>query len=188
MKSGAEFRIVNPPKAPYWRDPRYQARRFRRNLVVAFCSSICIIACLVPPETSYSEAISLQIARGDKLAWAMFILIGCTVMAAIPTLIRVRRYASSFFCLLVGVSLWVLASTEPKSANHLSAFVFLAIAMLKWAWGLALSLFDGRLLVLACIASIGAGGCLVNFGVGERMMIVSSLGTLNVLLLSDLLE
>ncbi|MBC8064528.1 MAG: hypothetical protein H7Y17_06845 [Chlorobia bacterium] len=188
MDSKVDFQVVNPPRSPYWRDPKYQLRRQRRNLVVALSSIICIVVTLMPPRTSYFEAISLQIARGERLAWAMFILMGCTVMSALPTLIRARRYASGFFCVLVGTGLWALASTDPASMNHLAVFVFLATAILAWIWGLWASLLDGRLLFFAIAATAGAIGCVFSFGVGERMMIVSSLCVLNTLLLSDLLE
>jgi hypothetical protein len=67
-------------------------------------------------------------------------------------------------------------------------FVFLAIAILAWAWGLWASLLDGRLLFFALAASAGAITCVFSFGIGERLMIGSSLGILNTLLLSELLE
>jgi hypothetical protein len=188
MDAQTEFKIVRAPKAPYWRDPKYIQRRQRRNLVVALASLLCGAVCFLPPKHGYSEAISLQIARGEAIAVALFILMGATVLAAVPTLIRAKRIASSGFCLMVAGGLWALASTEPNSTAHLTAFVFLAFFILVWAWGLWATLQDGRLLALSLAATLGAAGCLFSFGIGERMMILSSLAFLNTLLLSDLLE
>jgi hypothetical protein len=188
MDVRADFKVVNPPKPPYWRDPKYLLRRQRRNLVVALCSVICLVIACLPPSTSYFEAISFQIARGDRLAWAMFILMGSTVLVAVPTLIRARRLASGLLCILVALGLWALSATHPESLNHLTVFVCLALAILAWAWGLWASLLDGRLFFFAAAASAGAVTCLFSFGIGERVMIGSSLGVLNTLLLSDLLE
>lgn len=188
MDAGADFKIVNPPKPPYWRDPKYQLRRQRRNFIVAICSAICLVIACLPPGTSYLEAISYQIARGERLAWSMFILMGCTVLAALPTLLRARRFASGLFCALIAIGLWALSATHPESMDHLAVFISLAIAILAWAWGLWASLLDGRLLFFALAATAGAATCIFSFGIGERIMIGSSLGILNTLLLSELLE
>jgi hypothetical protein len=57
-----------------------------------------------------------------------------------------------------------------------------------WMWCLWATLHDTRLLIFACLGTLGGISCLVSFGVGERLMILSSLASLNTLLLSDLLE
>ena len=188
MDAPAEFKVIRAPRAPYWRDPKYLQRRQRRNLIVALSSLLCGAVCFLPPKNGYSEAISLQIARGEAIAVVLFVLMGATVLAAVPTLIRAKRIASSGFCLMVAGGLWALASTDPNSGAHLIAFAFLAFFILTWAWSLWASLQDGRLLALATVASLGAAGCLFSFGIGERIMILSSLAFLNTLLLSDLLE
>jgi hypothetical protein len=187
MDVRADFKVVNPPKPPYWRDPKYKLRR-RRNFIVAICSAICLVIALLPPRTGYLEAISFQIARGERLAWAMFILMGCTVLAALPTLLRARRFASGLLCALVALGLWALAVTHTASLDHLAVFVSLAIAILAWVWGLWASLLDGRLLFFALAATGGGFACIFSFGIGERLLIGSSLGVLNTLLLSELLE
>lgn len=149
---------------------------------------MCGVASVLPPEHGYREPMSLQIARGEKLAWVVFCFAGCAVLAAVPTLVRVGRYFSGVFCGLVVLGLWVLATTNPASKVHLTVFIYLAAAILGWLWALWASLLDGRLLVYASVATLGALGCILSFGVGERVMILSSLAGLNTLLLTDLLD
>jgi hypothetical protein len=183
-----DFRIINAPSPPLWRDPRRLARSNPRNFLVAVISAVCGCAAIIRPRGGYSEPISLQIARGEVHAWVIFALIGLAVLSAVPTLIRVRRLLSALFCLAVVGGLWALASTKPSSTLHLNLFVYLAGAILSWTWALWATLQDARLLAYACMATLGALSCIVSFGIGERLMILSSLATLNTLLLSDLLE
>jgi hypothetical protein len=183
-----DFRIINAPSPPLWRDPRRLAKSNPRNFLVAVISIFCGLAAILPPRRGYGEPISLQIARGEVHAWVIFALIGLAVLCAVPTLIRVRRLVSALFCLAVVGGLWALASTNPGSTLHLNVFVYLAGAILIWTWALWATLQDGRLFAYACMATLGALSCIVSFGIGERLMILSSLATLNTLLLSDLLE
>lgn len=188
MTGADEFRILNPPKPPLWRDPRRLSKATPRNFLVAVISLFTLGVAFVPPQNGYREPLSFQIARGDTAAWVLFLLIGAAVLAALPTLVRTRRYVSGMVCVCVVLGLWTLASTDPRSSLHLTTFVYLAATILAWLWGLWAGLQDVRLLVFACFATVGAVGCFVSFGVGERAMILSSLATLNTLLLSDLLE
>ena len=188
MDLESDFQVINPPKPPFWRDPAYRARRARRNVVVGVVSFLCISVSLLPPKNGFGEPLSFQIARGEALAWTLFVLMGFTVLAAVPTLLRARRFASAAFCLLVVLGLWGLSASDPRSALHLSVFVYLALMILAWAWGLAASLQDTTLSLLAAFASLAAFGCLFSFGIGERLMMFSALGVLNRILLSDLLE
>jgi hypothetical protein len=183
-----DFEILNPPKPPIWRDPKRMARRARRNFVVATVSLLCGFVSLLRPSSGYREPISLQIARGERLAWLIFVLIGCAVFAAVPTLVRARRYGSSLFCLFVVFGLWALASTDPTSNAHLTAFIYLGAALLVWNWGLWAVLRDDWLFVCSCLTSLGGLVCILSFGIGERIMILSALAALNILLLTDLLE
>jgi hypothetical protein len=185
---GDDFRILNPPKPPIWRDPKRMRREASRNFVVAAISVFCAIVSLIPPHGGYREPISFQIARGEPLAWLMFGLIGCAVTAALPTLLRARRFVSAVFCLFVVLGLWSLASSNPRSSLHLSFFIYLAGAILAWTWGLWAALQDSRIFAYAVLATLGAVSCFVSFGIGERLIILSSLATLNTLLLTDLLE
>jgi hypothetical protein len=183
-----DFQILNPPKPPLWRDPTYRARRARRNFVVGVVSVLCATVALLPPKNGFGEPLSFQIARGEAMAWTLFVLMGCTVLAAVPTLLRVRRYASSAFCGLVVLGLWGLSASDPRSSIHLFMFFYLALMILAWAWGLAVSLEDTTLFCLSGFATLAALSCLFSFGIGERLMMFSALGVLNRILLSDLLE
>ena len=59
---------------------------------------------------------------------------------------------------------------------------------IPYAAAVVVSVQDGRILAYACMATLGGMSCILSFGIGERLMILSSLATLNTLLLSDLLE
>ncbi len=188
MARDNDFQILNPPKPPIWRDPAYRARRVRRNVVVGIASILCATVAVLPPKNGIGEPLSFQIARGEAMAWTLFVLMGCTVFAAVPTLLRARRFASSAFCLLVVLGLWGLSASDPRSSIHLFMFFYLALMILAWAWGLAISLEDATLFCLSAFATLAALSCLLSFGIGERLMMFSALGVLNRILLSDLLE
>src|SRR5579862_8911370 len=102
MDRSSDFRILNPPKPPLWRDQRRLAKLPRelnlpRGLVVGTFSALCCLACLVPNANGYREAISIQIARGEPLAWLIIVSIGGAALSAVPHFVKAGRYLSGLF-------------------------------------------------------------------------------------------
>ena len=185
MARGDDFQILNPPKPPIWRDPKRRAIRNSRNVVVMGASLVAAVVILLPPARGYHEPISFQIQRGEPLAWLLFWLMAVAALASLPTLLKKERWLSAILCLGVAVALIALARTDPRSSLHLSVFLYLAGAILGWTWCLWVTIQESWFLLAAALASGGAIACLASFGVGERLLISSSLLALNVLLISE---
>lgn len=174
----SDFRILNPPKAPYWRNERQRIVHQTRGILVGLVSLLCAGISLIPPKTGYSEPISFQIARGEPLAWMVFGLMAATILSAIPGLVRGRHMVSLLLCAGVLIGLGVLACTDPRSNLHLGFFCMLAINLIAWIWGLWGDSRDKGLFICALLASCAIVACPLSFGIGERIIILGGLGAL----------
>lgn len=175
---------INAPKPPAWRDParlRAEARRQRLRPILALLSSIVLLLLVLPPDGAYDEAISLQLARGDGMAWALFVAMGVTLGFLAVRLWHWENRVWAVAAGLVVFGLGLIAVTDPYSQTHQEAFIAICALMLMGHLGFFYGHLDYRLLPTAAIAVFAVFTCLTHVGIGERLLIGSSLAALNVL-------
>lgn len=156
-----------------------------RGILVAMLSLCCAAACLIPPRSGFREAISLQVARGEVVAWLIIASTAAATVSSIPHMLRVGRYFSAVFLVLVVVGLCSLVRTDPTSAHHLNTFTYMAGGLLLWIWCVWLGSRSVMLGICALASTSGAFACLASLGIGERAMILSTLVALNYMLWAD---
>ena len=103
--------------------------------------------------------------------------------------VRLWAWESKFwaFSALVVISgLGVIAFTHPLSANHNAVFFSLSVLMVVGQGGLLRAHMDPWLILPAILSVVGIALCLTNLGLGERLLIGSSLASINVLVYGHL--
>lgn len=189
QKVQRQVQQINPPKTPAWRDParlRAEARRQRLRPILFLLTLIDLLLLLVPPEGAYDEAISFQLARGAPTAWALFVGMGVTLSYVAYRLWgwenRVWSVAASFVIFGLGV----IAVTNPYSGTHNGTFITMTGFILLGHVGFFLGHLDFRLLPTSIATAAAVYLCFDHLGIGERLLIASSLGALNVLVYGHL--
>lgn len=180
---------INAPKPPAWRDParlRAEARERRLRPILFLLSLIVGLLLAVPPGGAYDEAISLQLAHGAPTAWALFVVMGVTLGYAAARLWRWKNRVWAVAAGVVIVGLGLIAVTDPYSGTHQSIFVTISGAILLGHLGFFYGHLDFRLLPTAVLAVVAAFLCFGHLGLGERLLIGSSLAALNVLVYGHL--
>lgn len=135
----------------------------------------------LPPDGAYDEAISLQLARGAPTAWGLFVTMGVTLGYAAWRLWdwQNRVWALAAGVMIVGLAL--IAATNPYSQAHQGTFISLSALVLLGHFGFFYGHLDFRLLPTTLMAVVAAFLCFGHLGIGERLLIASSLAALNVL-------
>lgn len=155
-----------------------------KRYALAGLSLACLLFVLIPPADGYGVPISFELADRHLPAWLLFCFLGIALAYLAVRFWRQERPFSALFCATAVVGLGAIASTDPESPEHLAAFLLLSGSMLAWMWSIASELEDSRLRWAAAGASIGAFLCFagnMGMGVGERVMLMSALGGMNVL-------
>lgn len=182
-----DFHVVQPSYKPFWRDRKSRPTKGLRRHLIAILSVLAVGFLLVPPEEGYTLPISVQVFRGDWSAQCLFATLGALLAYTAIRLWESERAASAAFCGLAAASLVEIAFTNPFSANHFAAFSFLILMTLTWMWRMQAELEDPRMTWSAVGASVGTFLCLLFFGIGERIVLLSSLTGINVLFYEHIL-
>jgi hypothetical protein len=180
---------INAPKPPAWRDPvrlRVEEQRRRLRPVLGRLSLGVGLLLLMPPGAAYDEAISLQLARGEPFAWALFGAMGLTLgyLAVRLWLWQNRIWSLATGLLMLG--LVAIALTAPFSSTHQQVFATMCGLMLAGHLGFFLGHLDFRLLPTAVLAVAAVALCFTHLGLGERLLIAATLIALNVLVYGHL--
>lgn len=162
---------------------RRRARRVPRA-VFGFLSLIGLILLWIPSMVPYP--ISNQLAEGNRIAWVMFILCGLVILLLIGVMAKAERFFSMLFLLGLMGGMGYIATSDPYSFNHLSAFIFIALALCGWMFWMAHDLDDSGCRWCALGAVLGVGLSFVSLGVGERVLMTSALAFVNVAYYSHL--
>ncbi|HEY3781755.1 MAG TPA: hypothetical protein VGL56_11765 [Fimbriimonadaceae bacterium] len=172
---------VREKYVPTWRrraKPIDRVLRFLSNVsrwvLLVFCIG-CAVCVIWPPQTSYAEPISFQIARGNPLAWGIMLTLMGLLLGSIPMLFYRRRYISVGICVAGVIGLILICNSDPNSSFHLMTFIWTCVALLGWLVGLGLMEGDPIILWAAFSAWIGICTCLGAMGIGERLVILSAL-------------
>lgn len=167
-----------PEYIPTWRRTiRKRARRIPAPIFGAL-SVICLALLWIPSMVAYP--ISNQLAEGNRIAWAMFLLCGIVILLLAATMVKAERFFSMLFLLGVMATMGYIASSDPNSLNHLSAFIMVSLALCGWMFWMANDLDDGGLRWCAIGAAAGILASFGSLGIGERILITSSLAFVNV--------
>lgn len=180
---------INPPKTPAWRDParlRAQARERKLRPILAALSLVVLALMAVPTAGGYDEAISFQLARGEWVAWSLFTAIGFTLVYVSARLWGWESKAWAFASVLVVSGLGVIAFTNPLSANHNAVFITLSLCMVVGQAFFLRDHLDPWLVPPALLSVVGLCLCIGHLGLGERLLIGSSLASINVLVYGHL--
>lgn len=124
--------------------------------------------------------ISVQLASGSRIAWAMFGLSGMVITLLACVMAKHERFFSLLFLVGVVATMGYISISDPFSLNHLSAFIFVALALCGWMFWLAHDLDDDGLRWCALGASLGVAISLASLGIGERVLITFALLFVNV--------
>lgn len=154
--------------------------------MLGLLSLIVLLLMAIPPANGYEEAISFQLARGEGIAWGLFAAIFVTLAYVSVRLWAWESKFWAFAALAVISGLGVIAFTNPLSANHNAVFLSLSVVMVVGQAGLLRAHLDPWLVVPAIASVVGIALCLTNLGLGERLLIGSSLASINVLVYGHL--
>ena len=180
---------INAPKPPIWRDPvhlRRQAREARLRPVLLLLSLLVGLLLALPPDGAYDEAISMQLARGAPTAWALFVAMGATLGYLAVRLWKWENRVGAVAASAVVVGLGVISATSPTSYAHQQTFMSMTGLILMGHFGFLYGHLDLRLVPTAALATLGALLCFGHLGLGERLLIASSLAALNLLVYGHL--
>lgn len=180
---------INAPKPPAWRDPvrlRAESRRRRLRPILLLLSLGLLILLASPPGGAYDEAISLQLARGAATAWALFVLMGATLGYLAVRLWGWENRAGALAAGAIILGLGTIAFTSPYSEAHQETFMLMCGLVLAGHVGFFYGHLDVRLLPTALLALVAVVLCFGHLGLGERLLIASSLAALNVLVYGHL--
>lgn len=168
-----------PEYIPSW---RRQARRRARRLPRPIYGTLTLVALglLWIPQT-VRVPISNQLAMGSKVAWALFGICGLLVLIQAALMAKAERVFSMLFMLGVIMAMGYIATSDPYSLNHLSAFIFVSLALVGWMFWMAHDVDDGYLRLTAIGGVVGIGAAFANLGIGERILMTASLAFINVL-------
>lgn len=175
---------IRPPKPPAWRDPRRireEARNQRLRPILLLLSLLIGLFLVLPPGGAFDEAISFQLARGAPTAWLLFLLMGVTLGYVAVRLWHWNSRIWSIASCVTILGLVVIATTDPRSDAHNGMFVTMSGFMLLGQIGFFYGHLDYRLLPSALLALIAVFICFDHLGIGERLLILASLISLNVL-------
>jgi len=142
-------------------------------------SALCAAVLLYPPESGYATPISVLVFQRSFLGWSCIglMILTCAYFAA--RLWARNQVPSALGAICICAALATIATTNPYSDNHLLTFVGLAIFVLAWHWWFH-SLEAGAFSFLTALGvTLGVLTCFGSLGVGERVIALSSLLTVN---------
>lgn len=183
------MRQINAPKPPAWRDPirlRAEAHRRRQRPILLALSLLCLLLLVLPPDRAYDEAISFQLARGAPTAWALFVVMGVTLGYLAVRLWKWENRVWAIAAGLVILGLGMISVTNPYSGTHQGVFTTMCGAILLGHLGFFYGHLDYRLLPTAILAAVAVFLCFGHLGLGERLLVASSLVALNLLVYGHL--
>ncbi len=168
-----------PRYIPSWRrQVRRRAKRIPRPIYGAL--SLIALGLLWIPET-VRQPISNQLAQGSRIAWGLFSICGLLVLIQAALMAKAERIFSMLFLLGVIAAMGYIATSDPYSLNHLSAFIFVSLALVGWKFWMAHDMDDSGLRWCALGGAIGIGAAFGNLGIGERVLMTASVAFINVL-------
>ncbi|MEQ1823156.1 MAG: hypothetical protein ABL949_11645 [Fimbriimonadaceae bacterium] len=168
-----------PEYIPTWRKPRKRKINWIPRPLFGLLSLVALGFIWVP--WTVSTPLSIQLARGDWLAWIPFAVLMLVVLNLAFALTRFEQGLSSVFLLVVIVLMGYIASSDPLSVNHLFAFIALAVALCVWMLWIAHDFDEALLRVCAVCAVLAICATFISLGLGERLLITSALAFVNVL-------
>ncbi len=168
-----------PEYIPIWRKPVKRKINWIPRPIFGFLSVVALALLWVP--WTVSTPISIQLARGDWLAWIPFLVLMLVVLNLAFALTKFERSLSSVFLIVVLILMGYIAMSDPLSVNHLFAFLALAIALCVWMLWIAHDLDEALLRVCAIAGVLSVFATFVSMGVGERLLISCALAFVNVL-------
>jgi len=127
-----------------------------------------------------SQPISNQLAEGSKVAWIMFGLAAAVILLLMGVMAKSERFFSLLFLVGLMAGMGYIATSDPYSFNHLTAFIFIALALCGWMFWMANDLDDGSCRWCALGAALGVAVSLSSLGIGERILMTSALAFVNV--------
>ena len=178
-----EFEVVSKHFVPAWRRPKKRNRVLVAEAVMALASVTGLLLVWAPWRDPHllQTAISLQFARGDGVAAALFLFMALVLLLMAVRLWRASRMASALLMGIEVAALALLSKTDPDSLDHLFVFAAVAVASAGWLVVLAIDLEDPWL----GVASLGGVAALctipVSLGIGERALITSCLAGMNLM-------
>jgi hypothetical protein len=176
-----DFEVLLKGHVPAWRDPKHRPTKGPTRYVLGVISILIVVLAAIPHAGGYGEPLSMQVANGDKLTCTLFALMGLALTYTGSWLWRVERHFSSAFCYLLVLGLIGIAATNPMSDNHLSIFAFLLFLTLLWMWSLQAETSEPRLMACAIGGTLGTLFCFISLGIGERIFLLSTLASMNLL-------
>jgi len=173
--------ILNERYVPSWRRKKKRPAKIWSRSLLAALSVCCAVFLLLPPQAGYDTPISLLVAGGNVLGWLCMGTMGATSAYFSARLWRKREVASALGSTLICGGLVFIALTNPYSANHNFAFVAVALFIVTWHW-FFYSLETGLIYFLTALAvTFGLFACFHSLGIGERVLALGSLVTVNVI-------
>jgi hypothetical protein len=164
---------------PTWRKPSKRKINWIPRPVFGFLSLVALGLVWVP--WMVSTPISIQLARGDWLAWIPFVVLMAVILNLAFALTRSKQGLSSVFLAVVLVLMGYIGTSDPLSLNHLFAFIALAVALCVWMLWIAHDFDEALLRVCAIAAVLSTFTSFASLGLGERLLISCSLAFVNVL-------
>ena len=176
-----DFEVLTKGHVPAWRDPKHRPTQGLTRYVLSGMSLLILLLSALPHPGGYSEPLSMQVANGDKLTWALFALMACVLIYTGYRLWKSERHFSAVFCYFLLLGLAGIAATNPESDNHLSIFAFLLFATLLWMWSIQAETSEPKLMACAIAGTVGTFFCFISIGIGERIFLLSTLASMNLL-------
>ncbi len=168
-----------PEYIPSWRRAvRRRVRQFPRPLFGGLSIVVFILLWLPPTVT---VPLSNQLAQRSLVAWTLFSLLGVLILIKAVIMAKVERPVSMLFLLSVLAGMGYIAMSDPYSLNHLSAFIFLSLALVGWMFWMAHDLDCAHLRWCALGGVIAVGESLVSLGIGERVLVTAAIAFINIL-------
>lgn len=175
-----------PRYVPIWRDPAYLRRQRARKWIPPWAIlvlSLVAAGLLAIPGSEqnggYASAISFELRDRNPVAWILFALMATILGVHSKTQYRNQRLVSAIAMWAVIAGLAAISVTDPHSEFHLTVFMGVALLAIVWLVLIGLELDDFGLQLLAVGAGLGIVLCLFVIGIGERMLIASTLLGLN---------
>jgi hypothetical protein len=166
---------------PYWRDPAHSPEHGAKKSLLAILSLLAVSMLLIPPaHGGYDEPLSVQLVLHEPAAWICFAFMLTALAYFGKRMWAKEHYAATIACVAMCGCLLAIAATNPFSSAHFFAFSCLVILMGLLHWGLWWTHENAKLFALAVLATGAVGVCFVWLGFGERLLIMASTASLNV--------
>lgn len=174
------MQLRKQPYRPYWRDPRHSPERGLKKSLLAIVSCVSLLMLLVPPRMGYNEPLSLQFATHEPAAWVCFAFMAGALGYFAARAWGREHHLASVVCGGMCLCLAALAITDPFSGRHLEYFMVLVLLVGCLHWGLWWTHENLKLFALAVMATASVAVCFRYLGYGERLLVLASTASINV--------